>query len=332
MSKKLMIQLIIGVAVTAAIVYFSVIVVKSLNMSVVFRFDVNWWLVLVSVAIYMYSNYIRGLAYSKGIAPEMDNITSLEVIAIGHALNMVLPLHAGEGLRLAFFPAGFTMQRRTKLAVITILGDGVVAIIVTALTVPIAHFTHKPLLTALWILLFACIGAMLAAFLLIVFVPRIKNYLKEFLNIRLLWMFLWVALSWIMLIATIWLGLVAFGFSPIASIQMSLAVFVSTTILNLIPASPGAIGIYETGTIIGLAGLGVERNVALSASLLLHLIQYMALLPLGGVLYIRAIHGRYGSAIKNAMKKNGVQAAPNLTEVSDNAESDKKSEKIESEK
>jgi uncharacterized membrane protein YbhN (UPF0104 family) len=305
MSKKMMLQLIFGTVITAVVVYFSFVVLKSLNMTVVFRSDVNWWLIIVSVGIYMYSNYIRGLAYSKGIAPDMDNITSLEVIAIGHALNMILPVHAGEGLRLAFFPASFSMARRTKLAVITILGDAIAVIIVTALTVPVAHFTDKRLLSAIWILLFVCVGGMIAAFLLIVFVPRIKNYLKEFLNINLLKMFGWVALSWIMLIATIWLGLVAFGFSPIASIQMSLAVFVATNILNLIPASPGAIGIYETGTIIGLAGLGVERSVALSASLLLHLIQYMALLPLGGFLYIKAMHGRYGSAIKNAMKKNG---------------------------
>jgi uncharacterized membrane protein YbhN (UPF0104 family) len=79
---------------------------------------------------------------------------------------------------------------------------------------------------------------------------------------------------------------------------------VATNIINLIPASPGGIGLYEYGTMIGLAGLGVERSVALSASLLLHLIQYMALLPLGGVLYIKAIHGKYGEAVKNFRKKS----------------------------
>jgi undecaprenyl pyrophosphate phosphatase UppP len=97
MSKKMIVQLIIGVVITAVVVYFSIVLLKELKMNVQFPTHVNWWFVVVAVAIYMYSNYIRGLAYSKGIAPDMDNMTSLGVIAIGHALNMVLPVHAGEG-------------------------------------------------------------------------------------------------------------------------------------------------------------------------------------------------------------------------------------------
>lgn len=117
-------------------------------------------------------------------------------------------------------------------------------------------------------------------------------------------MVMWVALSWIILVAAFWLGLVAFGFRLVESIQMAFAVFVVTNIVNLIPASPGGIGLFEYGTIVGLGGFGIEKSVALSASLLLHLIQYLALLPLGVFLYITAIHGKYGQAIKDALKKN----------------------------
>ena len=305
MSKKMKLQLAVGALVTAVVIYFSYRLLKKndFHLNDLFRMKINWWLVLVSVGIYMYSNYIRGLAYSKGIAPDMDNMTSFEVIAIGHALNMVLPLHAGEGLRLAFFPAGYSVARRTKLAAITILGDGIVVVIVTALTVPIAHFTDKTLLKVMWILLFVCVGGMILAVALILFVPRVRAYVKEFLNISLLKMFMWVALSWIILIAAIWLGLVAFGFSLLGSIQMTLAVFVATNIINLIPAAPGGIGLYEAGTVIGLAGLGVEEKVAFNASLLLHLVQYMALLPLGAILYMKVMHGKYGDAVKNFRKK-----------------------------
>lgn len=305
MSKKTMLQLILGTVITAVIIYFSVVMLKSndFHLSEIFKMKINWWLVLLSVGVYMYSNYIRGLAYSKGIAPEMDNMTSLEVIGIGHALNMVLPVHAGEGLRLIFFPAEFSMKKRTKLAAITIIGDAVVVVIITALTVPIAHFTDKTLLKAMWIIFFICIGGLVAAAVLALVVPRLNKYLKEYCNKAMLKMLLWVALSWIILIAAFWLGLVAFGFSVVGSIQMALAVFVATNIINLVPASPGAIGLFEYGTIVGLGGLGVDKTVALSASLLLHLIQYMALLPLGAFLYVKAIHGKYGDAIKAAIKK-----------------------------
>ncbi|SHI16915.1 hypothetical protein SAMN02745823_02988 [Sporobacter termitidis DSM 10068] len=310
MSRKMKLQLILGVLITAVVIYFSYVVVKSLNINVIFRSDINWWLVIVSVGIYMYSNYVRGLAYSKGITPDMDDMTALEVIGIGHALNMVLPLHAGEGIRLAFFPAGYSVLRRTKLAIISSLSDAVVVIIITALTVPFARFTDKTLLKAMWILLFVCVGGLLVATVLIILVERIRNYVKEFLNISLLKMLMWVALSWVILIAAFWLGLVAFGFSMTGSVQMALAVFVATNIVNLIPASPGAIGLFEYGTVVGLGGLGVEKSVALSASLLLHVIQYAALLPMGAALYIKAIHGKYGDAVKKARLKSGDGTPP----------------------
>lgn len=305
MNRRRKLQLIFGVIITAVIVYFSIYVVKRMNMSVIFRSDVNWGLVVIAVIIYIYSNYVRGLAFSKGIDPEMNSITALEIVGLGHALNMVLPLHAGEGLRLAFFPSSYTVARRTKLLLISFAADSVIVLIISALTVPFADFTDRPLLNAMWILLYIVIGLLAVFGALVFFVPRIKNYVSEYLNRSLLKMTLWVALSWIMLVSVNWLGLVAFGFGPVESIKMALAVFVATNIVNLVPASPGAIGLFEYGTIVALVGFGIDKNVALSASLLLHLIQYLALMPLGGFLYVKVMRGKYAEAVKEAWKKSG---------------------------
>ena len=118
-------------------------------------------------------------------------------------------------------------------------------------------------------------------------------------------MMFWVILSWILLLLSTWIGLEAFGFHWPYSIRMSLAVFAVTNIINFIPASPGAIGLFEYGTILGLGGLGVNQSTALSAGLMLHMIQYAALLPLGAVLYVKAIHGKYSNALKNFWKNYG---------------------------
>lgn len=297
-------QLIFGAIITTVIVYFSFCVIKEFRMNIDIPSNVNWALVFLSVVIYMYSNFIRGLAYSKGIDPEMDNMTALEIVGLGHALNMILPLHAGEGLRVVFFPSSYSVKRRTKLILISVLADAVVVIIISAMTVPFSGVTDPTMLRVMWILLYCCIGLLVLMAALVYFVPAIKNYVREYLNKSLLTMVMWVALSWIILVAAFWLGLVAFGFRLVESIQMAFAVFVVTNIVNLIPASPGGIGLFEYGTIVGLGGFGIEKSVALSASLLLHLIQYLALLPLGVFLYITAIHGKYGQAIKDALKKN----------------------------
>ena len=308
MSRKLKFQLVIGVIITAVIVYLSWVIAKDLKMDVVFKLKVKWGLVFLAVVIYIISNYIRGLAYSRGIDPEMDDMTALQIIGIGHALNMVLPLHAGEGLRVAFFPSSYSAARRTKLMLITILADAIVVIIISALTVPFAGLKDPTMLRVMWILLFSCIGLLVLMALLIIFVRPIRKYVEEYLNLSLLKMFMWVALSWIILIAAFWLGLAAFGFHLYDAVKMSFTVFVTTNIVNLIPASPGGIGLFEYGTVVGLAGFGVDNSVALSASLLLHLIQYLALIPLGGFFYVKAIHGKYGEAIKNAWKKDKSRA------------------------
>ncbi len=303
MNKKIMLQLIIGLLVTAVVIAFSVIALGELKMKIDLPPNINWLFVILAVFIYIYSNVVRGYAFSRGIDPKMDDMTALEVVGIGHALNMVLPLHAGEGLRLAFFPKSYSMVRRSKLCVITILSDTIVVIAIAALTVPFAGITDKTMLRWMWILLYACIGLLALLAALITFVPRIKTYIKEFLGVALVKMTVWVALSWIILVAAFWLGLLACGFKVFESIKMSFALFVTTSIINLIPASPGGIGLFESGTVIGLGGFGVDIQTALHVSILLHLIQYMALLPLGVFLYVKAMHGKYGDAIRSLWKK-----------------------------
>ena len=291
MPTKTKLKLLIGIIITAVIIYYSIGALKGLHVSVLFHSDINWGLALVSVAIFVYANYIRGLAYTRGIDRNMDRMTALQIVGIGHAANMVLPFHVGEGLRAAFFPRGYSAIKITNLLIIPAFADFAAIMILSIAAVPFAGFTNQNLLKALWILTFLCIAAFILFVILIFFRSPLRSYLSEYLNVDTLKMMYWVLLSWIILLVSTWIGLVAFGFPWVGSIRMSLAVFAATNIINFIPASPGAIGLFEYGTILGLGGLGIDATTALSASLLLHLIQYAALLPLGGYLYIKSLHG-----------------------------------------
>ncbi|MDR3586760.1 MAG: lysylphosphatidylglycerol synthase domain-containing protein [Desulfosporosinus sp.] len=297
MPTKTKLKLFIGIIITAATVYYSIGALQSLQVSVLFNADINWGLALVSVAIFAYANYIRGLAYSRGIDRDMDRMTALQIVGIGHAANMVLPFHVGEGLRAAFFPRGYSAIKRTNLLIIPAFADFAAIMILSICAVPFAGFKDQNLLKALWILTFLCIAALIVFMILIFFRSPLRSYLHEYLNVDTVKMMNWVLLSWIILLVSTWIGLVAFGFPWVVSIRLSLAVFAATNIINFIPATPGAIGLFEYGTILGLGGLGIDPTTALSASLLLHLIQYAALLPLGGYLYIKSLHGQYGEAL-----------------------------------
>ncbi len=305
MHQKTKIQLLVGVIVTAVIFYYTAKLLRDLELSVVFHWDINWGFAAVSMMIYIYANYVRGLAYTHGIDPEIDHMTAFEIVGIGHTLNMVLPLHAGEGIRAAFFPSGYSALRRTKLLIIPAFADLIAIMLISAISVPFVRFSDPNLLKAIWILSLICIGACILIAALAVFVPKLHGYFYEYFNWSLAKMMAWVILSWLFLLVSTWLGLVAFGFDAVGAIRLSLAVFAATNIINFIPASPGAIGLFEYGTILGLSGLGVDRATALSAGLLLHLMQYVALLPLGVFLYMHALHGKYGDVLRSVWHKRG---------------------------
>ena len=312
MSQKAKLQLIIGFIITAIIIYFSVRTLGHLHPGVVFHSDINWVLAAISVIVYVYANYIRGLAFAYGIDPNIGRRIGFQIMGIGHAANMVLPLHAGEGLRIALFPSNYSTRRRTELLLVSAAADVIAIILISLLAVPFSGFRESNLLKALWILVFLCIAAGILLAAAICFVPRLHNYAIVYLNLGTLKMMLWVLLSWVLLLVSTWLALVAFGFHWLESISMSLVVFAATNIINFIPASPGAIGLFEYGVILGLGCLGISQSTALSAALLLHLIQYIALLPMGLVLYMMALHGKYRDALKQMWSWGGERTPKNV--------------------
>lgn len=309
MPNATKLKLISGMLITVVVIYYSIGAIKDLHVEQVFSSNISWSLTIFSIAVYIYANYIRGLAYTRGIDRDMDRMTALQIVGLGHAANMVLPFHVGEGLRAAFFPASYNALRRTKLLIIPAFADFAAIMLVSIPAVPFAGFKDQNLLKALWILTFLCIAVFIVFGILIALLPRLRSYFNEYLNFDSVKMMAWVVLSWVLLLVSTWIGLVAFGFPWGASIRMSLAVFAATNIINFIPATPGAIGLFEYGTILGLGGLGIDQTTALTASLLLHLIQYAALLPLGIFLYIVALRGQYGETLSN-MRRASLQKNP----------------------
>ncbi|WP_010632615.1 lysylphosphatidylglycerol synthase transmembrane domain-containing protein [Sporolactobacillus vineae] len=304
MSAKTKIKLFLGSLLTVLVFYYLFRKLgRSLNLNHLLTIKINWLLAAVSVFLQMFSNYLRAMGYTRGIDPNINRITALQIVSIGHGANMILPLNIGDGLRFAFFPSDYNALRRTKLVMIPALADFVVIITLSLLAVPFSGFRDHRLVRILWILFFICIIAIVLTLLVTYFVPRLRNYFNEFLNVGMLNMVFWVFLSWAALLLAIWIGLVACGFHWLPSLRLSFAVFAATNLVNLIPSSPGAVGLYEYGVIIGLAGLGIQQSTALSIGLVLHLFQYSAFLPMGLVLFIMAVSGKYGKTIRTMLRE-----------------------------
>lgn len=304
MSKKTIAKLISGVILTVVILYFSIYSLKGLHISVVFHAKINWFLALLSTLVFIYANYIRGLAYTRGIDKNLSRIAALRIVGIGHAINMVTPLHLGEGLRYIFFPEDYGAAKRTKLLLIPAFADFIAIMAVSVLAVPFAGLRNHDIELAMWILCGLCVGGILLCVAAVFFIPEVRRYMADYLNISLLKMLGWVFLSWILLLASTWLGLAAIGYTELpTAARMALAVFAVTNIINFVPASPGSLGLFEYATVLAMSVFQVDQSHAFAASLLLHLIQYAALLPLGAALYVTAVHGKYGEQVRGALYK-----------------------------
>jgi uncharacterized membrane protein YbhN (UPF0104 family) len=98
----------------------------------------------------------------------------------------------------------------------------------------------------------------------------------------------------------------AYGYNAYDSIKMSFAIFAATNVVMLLPSTPGGIGLFEYGVVLGLEGFGITKFPAKEVGMLLHLIQYAALLPLGAWLYF---HGfKHRPAGGTAEKHRGFKA------------------------
>jgi uncharacterized membrane protein YbhN (UPF0104 family) len=96
----------------------------------------------------------------------------------------------------------------------------------------------------------------------------------------------WTALLWCGIVLDYWLVLRAFNLR----LSLAGAVFVMGWALvgSLVPTPGGAAGVFHTATAAGIGFLGVEREQAAAASIVLHLVAFAPALPLGLYYFLRS--------------------------------------------
>jgi glycosyltransferase 2 family protein len=84
---------------------------------------------------------------------------------------------------------------------------------------------------------------------------------------------LWTAVSWLVLSLSNWFVMLGFdlGLSPVAG----LLVAVAGAVAMILPASPGALGVFEAATVVALDSYGVPTSQAVSYALVLHALNFV---------------------------------------------------------
>ncbi|CDZ24142.1 hypothetical protein CCDG5_1025 [[Clostridium] cellulosi] len=276
-----------GVIITAVAFYFFMAALSGLNPSDLSTERINWWLVCASAIIFGFATFVRALVYPYGIDKDMSIIDAWQIVAVGNAANMVLPFRAGEGIRLAVFPKRYSAAKRAKLAFIPGMADIGVILLLSVLAVYIADFKNPTFVSTLKIAVYGFLTLCALLFIIFLAIPKTRVEVISYFNKDTLNMLKWVFLSWIIMLLSIWVGFIAIGYGPLHSIQLSFGAFAGMNIACLIPSSPGNLGVFEWSVIVGLAELGIATIPAKAAGLVLHIIQYVGIVPLGIILYIR---------------------------------------------
>lgn len=276
-----------GIVVTVAAFYFFMMAINGLNPSDIMKANVNWIFAALSAALFAFSTFIRALVYPYGIDKDMSIMEAWQIVAIGNVSNMILPFRAGEGVRLAVFPKRYSAVERAKLALIPGMADIAVILLLSIAAVYIADFKNPAYVMVLKLAVYGYLAVCALILIILLIIPKTRLEVLLYFNRDTLRMLKWVVLSWLAMLISIWIGFIAFGYGPFRSIILTFGAFAGMNIACLIPSSPGNLGIFEYSVIIGLAGLGISEIPAKTAGLLLHLIQYAALLPLGAILYAR---------------------------------------------
>jgi len=307
MKKKNTLKLIFGIIFSGIIIYFTAKSLGGLNPYILLSADINWALAVLSGLIFVFAVFIRALVYPFGIDKSMKINQAFDIVAIGNAANMVLPLRLGEGLRAALFPRNFSPSKRTWLLMVPAAADLLSILTISELALPLSGFNDPVLIKILHTASLIFLVIIVLLLILLFSVPRFKLTAELFVHGSVLKMILWTFSSWLVMLASIYVGLMAFGYDVQSSFKMSFAIFASTNIVTFLPSSPGGIGLFEYGVVLGMKSLGIQRFPGKEVGLLIHIIQYAVMLPLGATLYIASLRRKKLAAIKATSKKVTIQ-------------------------
>jgi uncharacterized protein (TIRG00374 family) len=231
---------------------------------------------------------------------------------IGYMANNVLPLRAGEVIRVyvvaRHWNGGFWLPLATVVVERVLDGLTLVALLgalVALAPVPTAvRWTAAVFLTVDLVAVLALVGVAVApdatrrvAIALTTRWPRLERKLVDVLDTfgrglvgvrtasHLLPLLLWTAMAWLIPTASAWTAMLAAGLTPGAVAALAVITFVGFGIS--VPSAPGYIGVFHAAVVLALRMFGVPEEAALGYAVVFHASGFIPVTLLGWILALR---------------------------------------------
>ena len=330
----------VGLLVSAGFAYLAVRNVRFSEVWSGLRTSNYWWLVpafaLLALAVSLKA--VRWyFLFDRDRRPPLRTILSTTLV--GYFFNSILPARSGEAVRI------FTLRRRAGTPIsegaATVLMERVYDVLVLLVLLFVATPWLPPVtwLHTAAILAIVLTAALLGAVAVLAVwglrpvhfalrplgrLPFVSEERLEHIGDNLgqglaamrhpklmLGALFWSVCGWLALSVSMWL--VMRGFHLRLSILAGLLVVITTNLVQILPSSPSAVGVFEAATIVALRAYGVPDSRALSYALVVHALNFLPFVAAGpfvlrGSLKLRRRNGGAAGASMEEMRL--VRTAP----------------------
>ncbi|BAU29912.1 lysylphosphatidylglycerol synthase-like protein [Aneurinibacillus soli] len=324
--KGNVLKLAAGIGITCLFLFLAYRSLGHLNFARLIHYPVHYFYVLLSVIAFGASQWFRALSWSRGMATAIPLRHMFASVCMGTGANMLLPFRIGEIVRIV--TAGRAVKQYGTISVNLVLERLLDVFILALFAVSVAFFIPfevevqeklrliRDMLLAgmvvgsiglilamrfrqVWITSTRLPGILRKIFLLLEQVMFLQSPLA---GIRTLF---YLGCSWGCVYLSAVAGLTAVGIQGHVVWIASLVVIVMTNLIMLIPSAPGGIGVFQYACVYSLSLFAIPAFQVAILSVLLHLVQYAAILPLSGYYFVRdgfSVREMYRSAIRQQGK------------------------------
>lgn len=312
---KKYIKLGLSLGFTGLFLVFSYKNMSQLDLVAIRDFDFHYPNIIFSILAFMLGLFFRSMAWAKGLNQNLRLKKAFQGVTIGMAANMVLPFRMGEVAKSALLNTDTSLSSNKdnqKLRDYYVVGLNILferlfdVLILGGLLIITLWFVDfsgdmedkASLLMRLGLIGFALLGLGILAFhflkdFLSSKSTKVRSFYDWTLKVQVLTSLqaayqtlVYLILSWFSVYLSTFFGLLAIGRPVSEALKASLVVLVLVNLAILVPTAPGGIGAFQFACVYGLSFFRMDDLSVFVASILLHLVQYIAALPLGLVCFI----------------------------------------------
>jgi glycosyltransferase 2 family protein len=293
-----LVKILVGIAISVALLVY-VFWNVDLRAVVTRLADTQWRWLILSVALVLSSLWARAIRWRYLFPPGSHPARLFNAVMIGYMGNNVLPLRAGEVLRV-YVAARHGPRVLTTVATLVVERalDGLAIGLVLAITFALVPTPREmawaaeafgALVLLLLIVLVVIAAAPLPCRIVIHSLayrwPAVERRLLQGFDVmaegllgmrrlrQLVPTLVWSVVIWLLIVLSVWTAFRAAGLDLPLLAAVTVLAFVGLGVS--LPSSPGFIGIIQAAAVLALSFFGVPRADALSFSLLMHASQFL---------------------------------------------------------